>query len=157
MERFTEKLAQYSRIGLDTSVFIYHLEENPGYVELTRELFTEIEAGARTGITSTITLMEIIVRPLSIGRQDVARNYEALLVNFPHLEIVELDRDVIRKAAQIRATHRVRSPDALQVSACLVHGAQAFISNDRRLERLRDELEVMILDDFIEPAAQPGP
>jgi len=74
-------------------------------------------------------------------------------VNFPNLEIADLDRDVIRKAAQIRAAYRVRPPDALQVSACLVHGAQAFISNDRRLERLRDELNVMILDDFIEPAA----
>jgi predicted nucleic acid-binding protein len=150
MGRFTGKLGQYSIIGLDTSVFIYHLGENQSYLALTRELFSEIEAGSRKGITSTITLMEIIDHPLSIGRQDIARKYEALLVNFPNLEIVDLGRDVIRKAAQLRAAYRVCSPDALQVSACLVHEAQVFISNDRRLERLRDELDVMILDDYLE-------
>ncbi len=102
------------------------------------------------GVTSTITLMEITVRPLSLGRQDVARKYEALLVSFPNLEIVDLDREVIRQAARLRAEYRIRPPDALQIGASLIHGVAAFITNDRLLERLQNKLEVIILDDFIE-------
>jgi predicted nucleic acid-binding protein len=150
MGRFTERLKPFSTIGLDTTVFIYHFEENPTYLPLTLELFTSIETGTRTGITSTITLLEIIVRPLALNRSDIARKYEALLVNFPNIRIVDLDRDIIRQAAQLRAEYHISSPDALQIGASLMHRASAFITNDRRLERLHDKLDVIILDDFIE-------
>lgn len=150
MGRFTERLKSFSTIGLDTTVFIYHFEENPIYLPLTLEFFTNIEAGAQTGITSTITLLEIIVQPLSLNRSDVARKYEALLTNFPNIKIVDLDRDIIRVAAQLRAEYHIGSPDALQAGASMVYGANAFITNDRRLGRLQDKIEVIILDDFIE-------
>jgi len=149
MGRLTERLRPFSVIGLDTAIFIYHFEENPAYLPLTRELLSGIEMGTRRGVTSTITLMEIIVKPLALGRQDVARKYEALLVNFPNLAMVDLDRDVIRQAARLRAEYRIRPPDALQASASLLQGADAFITNDRHLERLQERLDVVILDDFI--------
>jgi predicted nucleic acid-binding protein len=149
MDRLVERLRHLSVIGLDTAIFIYHFEENQTYLGLTRELFSSIEMGERTGVTSAITLMEIIVKPLSLGRQDVAQKYEALLANFPNLTIAEIDRDVIRQAARLRAKYRIRPPDALQASVSLIYGAHAFITNDRLFERLRDELDVIILDDFI--------
>jgi len=146
--QLSEKLKPYPVIGLDTAIFIYHFEENPAYLPLTRELLSSIEAGERKGVTSTITLMEIIVKPLALGQIDVARKYEALLANFPNLEIIDLDRDVIRLAAQLRAEYRIRPPDALQAAACLQHGAQAFITNDDLLKRLQDKIAVLVLEDY---------
>jgi predicted nucleic acid-binding protein len=148
MGRFAERIRSYSIIGLDTALFIYHFEENPRYIPLTRQLLSGIESGERKGITSTITLMEIIVKPYALKQSDVARKYEAMLVNFPNLEIVDLDRDVIRQAARLRAEFRIRPPDALQVGASLLYGAQAFITNDSLLKRLQEKLDVIILDDF---------
>jgi predicted nucleic acid-binding protein len=148
MGRFTERISQFPIVGLDTSIFIYHFEKNPTYLSLTHQLFSMIESGDLLGVTSTITLMEIIVRPLDLGRQDIARKYEALLVNFPNLDVIDLDRDIIRQAARLRAEYKIRPPDALQVSACLSHAAKAFITNDRKLERLREIVDVIILDDF---------
>jgi len=152
MDRFTERIRSFSVIGLDTAIFIYHFEENPTYLPLTRELLSSIEMGERKGVTSAITLMEIIVKPLALGKIDVARKYEAMLVNFPNLDIVDLDRDVIRQAARLRAEYRIRPPDALQVSASLLYGADVFITNDGLLKRLQDKLEVIILDDFVDGA-----
>jgi predicted nucleic acid-binding protein len=149
MGRLTERLASLSVIGLDTAVFIYHFLRNPKYLPVTRELFSGIELGVCLGVTSTITLMELITQPLIRGRQDIARKYEALLVNFPHLSIIDLNRDVIHRATRLRAEYHLRPPDALQVSACLSHGAVAFITHDPSLERLSDRLEVIILDDLI--------
>lgn len=148
MGQLSEKLKPYPVIGLDAAIFIYHFEENPAYLPLTRELLSSIEAGERKGVTSTITLMEIIVKPLALGQIDVARKYEALLANFPNLEIIDLDRDVIRLAARLRAEYRIRPPDALQAAACLQHGAQAFITNDDRLKRLQDKMAVLVLEDY---------
>jgi predicted nucleic acid-binding protein len=150
MGRLSERLGSISVVGLDTAIFIYHFERHPRYFPLTQELFSSIEAGLRKGVTSTITLMEIIVKPLALRRQDVARKYEALLVNFPNLDIVDLDRNVIRQAARLRAEYRIRPPDALQASVSLLYGADVFITNDGLLKRLQNKLEVIILDDFID-------
>jgi predicted nucleic acid-binding protein len=144
-----ERLKSIAVVGLDTAVFIYHFERNPRYFSLTEELFSGLEAGDRKGVTSSITLLEIIVKPLALDRQDIARKYEALLMNFPNLDIIDLDRDVIRQAARLRAEYRIRPPDALQVSVSLLYGAEIFITNDGHLKRLKDEIEVIILDDFV--------
>lgn len=66
-------------------------------------------------------------------------------MSFPNLTVVDLGREVIRQAE-----YRIRPPSALQAAASLLHGAGALITNDRRLERLQDELDVIVLDDFIE-------
>ena len=152
MGRLTERLRSFSVIGLDTAIFIYHFEKNPTYLPLTRELLSSIEMGERKGVTSAITLMEIIVKPLALGQIDVARKYEAMLVKFPNLDIVDLDRDVIRQAARLRAEYRIRPPDALQAGASLLYGAEVFITNDGLLKRLQDKLEVIVLDDFVDEA-----
>lgn len=148
MGQLSERIKPYTILGLDTSVFIYHFEKHSQYVHLTRELFFGIESGKYMGITSTITLMEILIRPLALGEQDVARKYEVLLANFPHLEMVDIDRDIIRHAAQIRAEYRLRPPDAIQISACLAKDARAFITNDRHMERLKNQIDIIILGDF---------
>ena len=93
--------------------------------------------------------MEIAVRPLQLGRPEVAIKYEALLANFPNLSLVEINRDISRQAALFRARYHLRPAEALQVSACQVYDAQVFVTNDHRLVQLRPEIEIVVLDDFI--------
>jgi predicted nucleic acid-binding protein len=151
MEHLRERLAGHAVIGLDTAIFIYHLENHPRYQPLTQELLTGIQDGRQTAVTSTVTVMELTVRPWQIGRPAVAREYEALLVHFPHLTLADVTRDVARRAAQLRARYRLRPADALQVATALVHGATAFVTNDRQLTRLTPVLDIIILDDFALP------
>jgi predicted nucleic acid-binding protein len=117
MERLSGRLAGHAVIGLDTNIFIYHLEAHPRYQPLTQELLAGIQAGRQTAITSTVTVMELTVRPWQLGRPAVAREYEALLAHFPHLTLADVTRDVARRAAQLRARYRLRPADALQMEA----------------------------------------
>jgi len=148
MEPLRERLAGHAVIGLDTAIFIYHLEAHPQYQPLTQELLAGIQAGRHAAIISMVTVMELTVRPWQVGRPAVAREYEALLVHFPHLTLADVTRDVARRAAQLRARYRLRPADALQVATALVHRATAFVTNDRRLARLEPVLDIIILDDF---------
>lgn len=148
MDRLVKELEKAGVVGIDTPVFIYHIEAHPQYSSLTREIFSSMENGKWVGITSAITLMEINVHPWKIGREDVARKYEALLVNFPNLSIVTIDRDVARIASQLRARFGVSPPDALQVAASLVAGAKLFLTNDRRLSSLQSLINIVVLDDY---------
>jgi len=149
MEHLNEQLAGHTTIGLDTSIFIYHFEAHPRYLPLTRDLLSGVETGQWNAITSTVTIMELTVHPWRLNRPDVARAYEALLIHFPHLLLADVTRDVARRAAQLRARHRIRPADALQVAAALIHGATAFVTNDRTLVRLSSVLAVIVLDDCI--------
>ena len=141
-----ERLTAHTTVGLDTPVFIYQLEAHPDYLPLTQALFTNVQAGRWAAITSTITLMELTVRPWQLDRPAVAREYETLLVHFPHLTILDVTREVARRAAQLRAEYRLRPADALQIGTALVHGATAFVSNDRALLRVAPTLDIVILE-----------
>jgi predicted nucleic acid-binding protein len=149
VDGLSEQLARHALIGLDTSVFIYHFEAHPLYSPLTLAVFTTIEQGQCAGVTSVLTLMEINVRPRQLGREDVARKYEALLVHFPNLRIVAIDREISRQAARLRATYHLRPADAIQVAACQVHGAGAIVTTARVLQKLKPVIDVLILDDFL--------
>jgi len=150
MDEFSKRLAKAKVIGLDTPIFIYFLENNERYGPLAQLTINGIEKGKWQGVTSTITLMEITVRPWQLGRESAAREYEAILVHFPNLSVVDVDRNVARAAAQLRAKYNVSPPDALQVAASLSFGAKAFLTNDKRLARLQELIDVLVLDDFLE-------
>lgn len=104
--------------------------------------------GQFAGITSILTLLETGVKPLRLGRPEVADAYEALLQDVTNLTVVNLDSRAARIGAELRAAYDLRTPDALQIAACLVHGAEAFVTNDRRLRRVK-ALDVVVLDDFV--------
>ena len=149
MGRLSDKLVQAGLVGLETPIFIYHFEAHPRYSTLTKEVLPGMENGKWAGVTSTITLMEINVRPWQLEREEAARKYETVLVNFPNLTILDIDRDVARLASQLRARYNVRPPDALQVAASLQAGAKAFLTNDKRLSVLQTIIKILILDDFV--------
>lgn len=150
MDELSKRLAKAKVIGLDTPVLIYFLEENPRYGALAQITINGIEKGKWEGVTSTITLMEITVRPWQLGREAAAREYEAVLVHFPNLSVVDVDRTVARAAAQLRAKYNVSPPDALQVASSLSFGAKAFLTNDRKLSKLQELIDILVLDDFVE-------
>ena len=68
-----------------------------------------------------------------MNQPHVARQYEALLVHFSHLTIVDVTRDVARRAALLRATYNIQSPDAILITTAVIGGATAFITNDKKL------------------------
>ena len=148
MGKLTQQLSNHQLIGLDTAVFIYHLEGNPNYLPSTDELLRMVQAGQCQAVVSTVTIMELTVHPWRTGRADVARQYEMLLANFPNLMLCDVTRDVARRAAQLRARYNLRPADALHVATAVVNGVTAWITNDKKLARLAPELEVIVLDDL---------
>jgi predicted nucleic acid-binding protein len=123
-------------VAADSSVFIYFIEEHPTYLPLIEPLFADVQAGKRTLVTSALTLLEVLVVPLRAGNVPLAERYEALIGGAEGVRLVELGRDLLRGAAQLRASLGIRTPDALQVMAALATGCETFVTNDRRLPRV---------------------
>ena len=149
MDVLGQRLRHHQIIGIDTAVFINQVEANSRYLPLAQTVLETVQSGQVAAVTSVITLMELTLHPWREQQEAVARQYAALLVNFPHLLMAEVTRDIARRAAQLRAGHNLRPADALQAATSLHHGGTAFLSNDRQLERLAGLLDVVLLDEFL--------
>lgn len=149
MGALEEFLGRHQQFGVDTMVFIYHLEDHPTYAPLTQRIFEAWEEGRNVGVTSVITLLEILVKPKQEGNVEATQDYRELLTTLPNLHILDIDLALADLASDLRAKYRMRTPDALQLAAALHAGATGFISNDERLKRVA-EIETLLLDDLLE-------
>lgn len=147
--KIEESLAPYGVFGIDTMVFIYHFEDNPVFTVFTRPLFQRLESGRATGVTSTLSLMEILTKPKREGRDEVVRDYKYALANFPNLKVRDMDWEVAERGAEIRAKYRMRPPDAIQVGTSLVEGADALITNDVGLKEV-EEIRIIVMKEILE-------
>lgn len=78
-------------------------------------------------VTSRLTVLEALVGPIKIPDKARLQRTEAALDS---LLILDLDDGVVRRAAQIRATHGVRTPDALHLATATV-GPGRHLSDGR--------------------------
>jgi predicted nucleic acid-binding protein len=135
-------------VALDTNVFIYHLEANPLYVSLTTEVFDWLVRPGNRAITSTLTMAEVLVQPYREANEGLHRTYYGLLSQYPNLEWIPPDLHIAEAAARLRATYRLRTPDAIHVATAIRSGASGFLSNDAAFIRVAD-IEIGILDTML--------
>jgi len=148
LTRLRNFLAQHRRIFLDTSVFVYQLEANPKYVGFTDRIFAWLEQPGHTAATSTITMMELLVQPYRDSAEQRVNEFYALLATYPNLDWIAADLAIADTAARIRATHRLRTPDALLAATAIHAQATAFITNDQVFERV-DAFKTILLDNLL--------
>ena len=139
----------HKRVLIDTSIWIYHLEQHAQLASAAGRIIENLEDGKFRGIASELTLLELTVRPLQLGRQDVADDYEVLLGYFPNLELEPISRDILLEAAALRARQRLRTPDAIQIATGLRAGATLAVTNDEAWRKI-PLIETLILEDLIE-------
>lgn len=122
------------RIFFDTNLFIYMFEGLEPYrtrmVEIRKRM---LERGDRL-ITSAMTLGEVLVKPTKLGQASLIQQYDLAIRSTS--EVVSFDASVAWRYASLRATHAIRSADAIQL-ACAAHsGVDLFITNDAQLQKL---------------------
>jgi predicted nucleic acid-binding protein len=143
-------LHPHARIGLDTSIFIYHIEPSSLFSGVANTILRQLARRTMTGVTSVLTLTELLVKPLQSERRGLAARYEALVRAIPNLTVVDIDSRIARRAATLRAAHAIPTADALHLASALEHGASAFVTNDRRLRRV-NEITVLVLGELLDP------
>lgn len=120
-------------VGVDTAIFIYFIEEHPRFIPLIEPLFLQVDKGRLELITSALTLLEVLVVPYRSGDHALAGRYESILTRSRGVRMVDISRDYLRAAAQLRASTRVKTPDSLQLVSALAKGCTVFLTNDREL------------------------
>ena len=143
-----EALTEVKKLGFDSSPFIYFVERHPRYSPFCDMLFSRIEAGKVRAATSTLTLLEVLVQPYQLKKDDLVIKFYALLTNYPHLTWVPMTLNVADHAAKLRAEHRLKTPDSIQAASAISCGATGFICNDKAFEKVK-EFESLMINDSI--------
>jgi predicted nucleic acid-binding protein len=134
-------------VAVDTALFIYLIEEHPRYLAAARSLFARADRGEVEVVTSGITLLEVLVVPYRRHDMMLAARYESVLTRSRGIRLIEPDGVQLRTAAQLRAFHGVRTPDALQMAAAVTTRCSTLVTNDRRLPDLPG-LRIIQLSEF---------
>ena len=138
-------LLHHRRIALDTCVFIYQLEANPRYLGLTDHIFAWLERPGSQGITSTVTMTELLVQPYRDLDQRRVDAFYGLLSTYPHLDWIVPTLEIADLAARFRAQHRMRTPDALQAATAVHARATGMVTNDQVFTRI-GAFETLVLE-----------
>ena len=121
-----------SRIFWDTNLFIYFLEGSGTLSLATKRLRTAMLARGDQLLTSTLTLGEILVKPLEKGDGARSRAYEEAIRKAALM--LPFDANAAWKYATIRSDRAIRPPDVIQLACAAGAGVDLFVTNDRRLQ-----------------------
>ncbi|RLD96820.1 MAG: hypothetical protein DRI91_06425 [Aquificota bacterium] len=136
------------KVFLDTNAIIYFLEENPRFYRQVVGYFERAEKGEIELYTSSLSYMEVLVPVVKLERVALEARYNYLFERF--LRVVDIDLDVAREAAVVKARYGFKTPDALQVACALSVPCKKFVTAGRPLARV-EGLEVILLKESRDP------
>ena len=121
-----------SRIFWDSNLFIYFLEGNNELSLATKRLRRSMLARGDQLLTSTLTLGEILVKPLERGDGARCQEYEQVITRAALL--LPFDAKAAWRYAAIRLDRSLRAPDAVQLACAASASVDLFVTNDRHLQ-----------------------
>ncbi len=122
----------------DASALIYFVEGSEPFAGRVRRVLALLlrEYPTLDAAVSRLSWLECRVKPARNEDFETLARFDTYFAN-PTLVWVELSRDVVELATEIRVQHRLRTPDALQAACCLQLGPEhVFITGDAAFKKV---------------------
>lgn len=136
-------------VYIDTMTLIYTVERYPAYFPLLDPLWQTAQTGSIEIVSSELTLMEALVGPLKSGNTILENAFEQALLG-TNMRLIPITQPILGEAARLRATTKLRTPDAPHSATALQAGCVLFVTNDAGFRGLAC-LPLVILDDLLTP------
>jgi predicted nucleic acid-binding protein len=119
------------RFYLDANIFIYAIEGSADIANPLRRLFDLFRAGRGIGVTSELTLAEVLPKASDVQRQ----NYLNIIVWSRIFDLRPVSRDILIETAEYRENAGMsKLPDAIHVVTAIRAGCRTVLSADLRLK-----------------------
>jgi predicted nucleic acid-binding protein len=136
------------RLYLDSNIFIHAFECETELGHAARRAFKLADAGKIIGVTSQLTLSEVLPRPYEEANLALEQAYERVFSGRRGLEVYPVSIDILRLTARLRAQTKARTADAIHVATAMQAACDSLVSEDTRIRppshvrllRLSDEL-----------------
>jgi predicted nucleic acid-binding protein len=138
------------RIYWDTNIFIETFEgPSDRRSKLTALLLAGWRAPRPFFATSELTLAELLVGPIEARKDDLIQLYENWTLPNRHMDVIPIDRSVLRNAALLRALNKsLKLPDAIHLASAKAAQCQQFLTCERRLSG-NYGIEVLVLTEEV--------
>jgi len=135
-------------VYLDANCFIYSVEKIEPYNTLLKPMWVAAKANQFEIVSSELTLLETLTKPLQDDDTMLENIFRALL-NANEVRLIPTTTAIWEQATRFRAKTGLKTPDAIHAATALVASCTLFITNDVVFRRV-SSLSVTILSDFIE-------
>lgn len=132
-------------IALDTNIFILAYNQKDTQGELARRLLDKVTKSGDQVFISVLVFEEFLVKIYKQGLEKNLADYENFLTGAGIYTVIDVNRQIARLAAKIRAEYGIKAPDALHLASAISTGANLFITADKKLPRKIGKLKVKIL------------
>ena len=143
-------MTDYKKAVVDTAPFIYFIEKdinNPCYYDKVKNFFSDGYDKDKKFVTSVITVEEYFVFPYRNEMYSYIDMFNRL-VKITDMEIVDVNQEIAKKAAGIRAEHKgFKAMDAIQLAVACVTNCDLFLTNDKQLRQFK-ELRCVTVDEL---------
>ncbi len=136
-----------SPVFLDTSCFIYLIEDHPLFAAKVAPVFKRITDGKLEAITSVITVSEVLVAPIKQNNEGLIAKYHELFTQVDDLRVMAPSYQTAIVAARIAASYGTKLPDCYQLAIAAETGCSTFLTNDEAL-RKHKKANVLLIGDL---------
>lgn len=135
-------------IYFDTSAFIYSAERIEPYHTLLEPVWRQAQDGQFTIVSSELVIAETLAKPLREGDTLIEQLFRALF-HADEVRLIQTTRPVWEGVARLRASTRLKTPDAVHAVTALHADCTLFVTNDADFRRV-EELPVVVLRDYLD-------
>jgi predicted nucleic acid-binding protein len=128
MGRVSDELG--TKVYFDTNIIIYAIEGFAAFDDQIKALLQAMDDAEISVITSELTLAEVLVKPIKDQDTTVQQLYRSFLTASPVLQMAPIARNILEEAAHLRATTKLKIPDAIHLATANLNGCDSFLTND---------------------------
>jgi len=145
----SEALGKIKTIFLNTAPIIYFIEAHHEFGPLVKQVVELMNANRIQAFTSVLTLSEVLPKPVETGNDELAEKFKTYLKNGPNLTLLPIGETIGETAGALRGKYPyLKTVDAVQIAAALDAGAEAFLTNDKKLSKIM-EVKILVLKDYL--------
>jgi len=136
-------------IFLDTAPIIYYIEAHSQFGALMKQVVSKFKSGDLRAFSSVITITEVLPKPIEMEKEDLVNKFIYFLLYSKNIDLLEVSVDVAKLAGRLRGQNRfLRTLDAIQLATAIDAGIDAFLTNDKKLKRIK-EIKIVCLQDYL--------
>lgn len=134
-------------VYIDANAIIYRVEAIAPYIITSQPLWDALDAGSQHVVTSELSVLEVLVKPYRTGDTRLVSLFLGTLYGTPNFASHAITRPILERAAELRATTGLKTPDAIHAATALLAGCTLFVTNDPAFRRVPG-LNVAVLSDI---------
>ncbi len=148
IEKFKKVVSRFKRVALDSSCFIYFLEDHPKFGDLAEAVFELAEKNKVSITASALVSVEVLTGYRRAKDHSAENEFKQMLKDFPAVEMYEASHKLVDRIVDLRTKYNMKTPDAIHLATALEHKADVFVTNDRQLKKVK-EIAILYLGDYV--------